>query len=258
MNSHAATIDPPTESLAVDRPGWIPPHITANWDPDPYAYQTEEELMPAGGPHGQLLTYIVEILRHVLETQDLMFLVDTFMLYRDNHGVKRRVAPDLLLMPYRSPAPRAYDLDIEPPPFMTIEVTSQDSHLSDLRQKNGFYLGLGIPTYLVIDAITPEGAPCPQIELHLWRLIHGQIRQISPNATGTFFLPEIGFGVRADGRRIRFLDPMTGEPLLDSSELSALVLEEREARRQEQQARFEAEAKAARLVAELNRLKNER
>ncbi len=39
----------------VDRPAWIPPQITENWDSNPYAYQTEEELMPAGGLHGELL-----------------------------------------------------------------------------------------------------------------------------------------------------------------------------------------------------------
>ncbi len=30
----------------VDCPGWIPPEITYAWDTNPYAYQTEEELMP--------------------------------------------------------------------------------------------------------------------------------------------------------------------------------------------------------------------
>jgi len=66
-----------------DRPGWIPAHIGADWDPDPYAYQTEEELMPAGGLHGQILTQIVELLRPHLKQQGLMCLVDAFMLYRD-------------------------------------------------------------------------------------------------------------------------------------------------------------------------------
>ncbi len=41
-----------------ERPAWIPSHITENWDTDPFVYQTEEELMPAGGLHGQLLSYI--------------------------------------------------------------------------------------------------------------------------------------------------------------------------------------------------------
>jgi hypothetical protein len=48
-------------AVKVDRPGWIPPHITNNWDTDPFVYQTEEELMPASGLHGQLLTYVTEM-----------------------------------------------------------------------------------------------------------------------------------------------------------------------------------------------------
>lgn len=47
----------------LDRPGWIPAEITHDWDTNPYAYQTEEELMAAGGLHGQLPAHIVEILR---------------------------------------------------------------------------------------------------------------------------------------------------------------------------------------------------
>jgi hypothetical protein len=37
----------------LDRPGWIPPEITHDWDSNPYAYQTEGELMAAGGLQGK-------------------------------------------------------------------------------------------------------------------------------------------------------------------------------------------------------------
>jgi len=95
-----------TETVSqADRPGWIPADIIYDWDTCPYAYQTEEELMPAGGLHGQLLAYIMEILRTPLEDRERMFLMDTFMLYRNRKGVKQRFAPDLLLMPFRFPRP---------------------------------------------------------------------------------------------------------------------------------------------------------
>ncbi len=51
------TIAPP-KTTSIDRPAWIPPEITPDWDTNPYAYQTEEELRPAGGYHGQRLAYI--------------------------------------------------------------------------------------------------------------------------------------------------------------------------------------------------------
>ncbi len=38
--------------------------------------------MPAGGLHGEILAYIVEILRSHLEKKELKLLIDTFMMYR--------------------------------------------------------------------------------------------------------------------------------------------------------------------------------
>jgi len=108
----------------VDRPGWIPPEIADGWDTNPYAYQTEEELMPAGGLHGQILAYLVELLRGPLKARGLMLLPDTFILYRDRRGVKQRIAPDGLVMALEFPPPSAYDLDERPPPLAVLEVTS--------------------------------------------------------------------------------------------------------------------------------------
>jgi len=64
---------------ATDRPGWIPPEITHDWDDSPYAYQTEEEMMPGGGLHGRLLAYIMAILQDFIETRGMMLLMDAFI-----------------------------------------------------------------------------------------------------------------------------------------------------------------------------------
>jgi Uma2 family endonuclease len=247
-----------------DRPGWIPPEITAGWDENPYAYQSEEEQMPAGGLHGQLLAYIVEVVRHGLQRQGLMLLIDTFLLYRDERGIKQRIAPDLLLMPYRFPPPSAYDLDEEPPPLLVAEVTSPKSHLADLRQKCSFYLGLGIPTYLAIDAITSTGRLRRRIELRLWRWQAGEIQEQPLDENDGYVLPELGLHVMADGQRLRFTELTTGAELLDSGELSSALeaerrerLAERQARLAERDARLRAEAELARLQAELRRLRGE-
>ena len=85
----------------VDRPGWVPAWVDEDWDENPYAYQTEGELMPAGGLHGQILAYLMELLRHILAKRGLMILLDTFMLFRDEEGVKRRIAPDLMITGWR-------------------------------------------------------------------------------------------------------------------------------------------------------------
>ena len=69
----------------VDRPGWIPPEIADGWDTNPYAYQTEEELMPGGGLHGHILFSITRLLRGPLKARGLMLVLDT--LYADSGAV---------------------------------------------------------------------------------------------------------------------------------------------------------------------------
>ncbi len=129
-----------------ERPSWIPVHITENWDTDPFAYQTEKELMPAGGPHGQLLSYITEVLRIPLKKRGLMLLIDTFVLYRDSNNIRKRIGPDLLLMEDCFPVPSAYDLDIRPSPRCVIEITSPKSHFKDLHNNVPFYFSLVMVT----------------------------------------------------------------------------------------------------------------
>ncbi len=225
----------PPSTLVPDRPGWIPTHITHHWDTNPYAYQTEEELMPAGGLHGQLVPYIIELLRHWLKQRDLMFLFDTFLLYRDKTGIKQRIAPDLILMPYRDDPPSAYDLDVEPPPLLAVEVTSPKSHLADLQHKVRLYTHIGVPTYLVIDAISPRHKRRQEVRLFLWRMEEGELETVYPDDLEGFALPEMGVHLRAEGQKLLFTELETGQ-----------VLGDMEA---ERNARLQAEAEITRLKA---------
>lgn len=251
-----------TKTFLVDRPAWIPDHIIEDWDTCPYAYQTEEELMPAGGPHGRVLESILRLIGHLLEAKDLMLLMDVFMLYRNEEGVKKRIAPDLLLMPHRDIAPSAYDLDVESPPSLVVEVTSPDSHLSDLSRKNSFYLGLGISTYLVIDAVKPNSQVREQINLHVWRRIGGRNQKMKANQDGYLLLPEMGLGIMAKKRELFFKDLESGEIARDAGRLmDALEHQQQEIERQrqeiERQQRALEEEREARLraEAELERLR---
>ena len=45
-----------------DRPGWIPEWVGDDWDPHPYAYQNDEELMPAGHAHGLYIQMLAVML----------------------------------------------------------------------------------------------------------------------------------------------------------------------------------------------------
>lgn len=229
-------------AVKVDRPGWIPPHITKNWDTDPFAYQTEEELMPAGGLHGQLLTYVTEVVRVPLEKQGLMLLFDTFLLYRDQNQQRQRIAPDLLLMPHQFPAPSAYDLDTQPPPHCLIETTSPKSHFKDLKANVPFYFSLGVETYFVIDAITPKKTLRDPIELHLWH----QGQKVPPDNAGYFLLPQMQIKIATQQQRLFFVDAVTGQMLRDSRQLTEAL--------EEIQQRADAEAQRANTAYEDGRL----
>ncbi|MCP4353862.1 MAG: Uma2 family endonuclease, partial [Desulfobacterales bacterium] len=229
-----------TYTVRADRPGWIPPDILYDWDTDPYAYQTEEELMPAGGPHGELLTYITEILRDFLKRKGMRYLADTFMLYRDTRGIRQRVAPDLLVMPFCSPAPSAYDLDTGQPPYAVAEITSPESRSGDMDDKVSLYTGLGIPAYLVIDMFTSRKKFRRQIGLHLWRITEGRVCKVKADADGYLPVPEMGVKTKAQGQNLVFADIVTGEILCDTGQLrQKLEQEAAQAKKEKQRAEKE-------------------
>ena len=245
----------PLESQTQERPGWIPDDITHDWDESPYAYQTEEELMPGGGPHGKMLSHIVQVLEPVLESERLMLMVDCFMLYRDEGGTKQRIGPDLLLMPLGS-LPSAYDLDVEPTPSCIIEVVSPDSRTRDMEDKVKFYMGIGVSTYLVVDQITPQGKLRQPIQLHVWRNVNGQTQKIQPKAHG-YLLPEMAVTLSVDGRALIFRHQVDGRVLYDNTQQTKRVQQEgkradAEAKRAEAEGR-RAEAEGRRAEAEARR-----
>ncbi len=222
----------------IERPGWIPAEITENWDTSPYAYQTEEEMMPQGGPHGQLSGYLYGLLSSRLGQKNLMLLLDSFMLYRDQYGIRQRIGPDLLLMPWQEPAPTSYDLDIEPsPPKCLVEITSPESHDKDLDQNLSLYASLGIKTYLVIDLMEPHLEKIrEQIQLHVFRLVSGRLVEKMPDKKGFLTLPEMGLKIKAQGQQLILVDKLTDEVLLDVTKLEkALGAEIEKAKEAKQQ-----------------------
>jgi multidrug efflux pump subunit AcrA (membrane-fusion protein) len=134
--------------------------------------------------------------------------------------------------------------------------------VKDLEQNVPFYFGLGIQAYLVIDGITPTSQLRKFIQLHLWRVMNGQIVKIAPDHAGRLAIPELGVSVSVWGRRLSFTELATGEPLLDNQELfNARQAEARRAETEAQRAEAEAQARqaeaqrAATAEAELARLK---
>ncbi len=174
----------------ADRPGWIPESVGDDWDRNPYAYQTREELMPAGHFHTLYLQILAEMLRPLLARKGLQLLLDVFIFYRDWEKRKQRIAPDALIARGTELAPsqayRCYDLDVEPLPLCVIEITSASSHMHDQHRKRLFYAALGIPEYLLIDILDREDEQrLPEhISLALYRLQGGDPVPVAPDAEG--------------------------------------------------------------------------
>jgi Uma2 family endonuclease len=206
-------------------------------------------------PKHNAQTYLVEVLRWPLKQRRWMLLADTFLLYRDAQGIKRRVAPDLLLMPFRSKAPSSYDLDAEPPPRCVIEITSPSSHVKDLEKMVPFYVGLGISTYVVIDAVTPQNELRKQIQIQAWQFENGQPVKVAPDVAGRLVIPTLGLTVHALGQRLMFVDNATGELLMDVEQWQQ-AFETVRHRAEEETHRAAVEAQRANAAeAELARLK---
>jgi Uma2 family endonuclease len=257
---------PPYDIFRRDRPGWIPEWVGDDWDPHPYAYQTDEELMPAGHYHGLYIQMLAEMFRPLLERLGMRLFIDVFIFYRDWEGRKQRIAPDALMAPGTDRAAddslHKYDLDEEPVPLCAIEVISPGSREADVRGKRLFYAGLGIQEYLLLDVEDDDERLLPQIGVSLWRMQQDIQLPVAPDDQGFLTLESVGVRLRADGRKLVARVVASGEPLLTSPELVAALETAEQARQQAEQraaaetaARQQAEDELARLREELAQLR---
>jgi Uma2 family endonuclease len=243
---------PTYDIFRPDRPGWIPEWVGDDWDPHPYAYQTREELMPAGHHHSLYIQLLAEMLTPVLERRSLRRFIDVFIFYRDWERRKQRIAPDMLIAPPHAvdvdEAIHSYDLDNDPVPLCAFEIISPGSREADTLDKKLFYSALGIQEYLLIDVEDQNERLLDTIGLTLWRLSGQQPTLATTDAEGYLVLETIGVRLRADGRRLVAQDLETGEFLRTSGELLRELADAEQARVAAEQARVAAEQ--ARVAAE--------
>ncbi len=210
--------------VRTDRPGWVPAEVGDDWDPDPHAYQSEEELMRASITHNiYLYTTALALMPHI-EQLGLLLCIDAFMLYRDAHNVRQRIAPDITIVPadqhtQHQGNQETYDLDICPPPVCIIEVITPTSNEKDLDIQRPLFQSLGISEYLVLAFIEKTGqAGRSQMQLSLWRLVEGHYMQVWEDEEGFLPMQSINIRIRADGRNLVMLNMTTGEKLLTAVE----------------------------------------
>lgn len=208
------------EEETIDRPAWIPSNIVADWDPCPYAYQTEEELMSQGMLHDVLMTYISQVMPYHLEQHGLTLWKDLFLLYRNSKNIKNRIGPDLLLAESDLEfSAGSWDLDEMPIPQFLGEITSPKSRKQDLETKGELYHNLGVSRYLVIDGHDAKGKITGSISIRMW--LNG--KEQSPGSDGFLEIPELKVKVKPLDDRLVFYHTDSLEPLLDMSGAKAEI-----------------------------------
>ena len=205
-----------------DRPGWIPEEIGSNWDRSPYAYQTEEELMPQGPLHDILNSIISEVLRPYLDKLGLNLWKDVFLLYRDRKGIKQRIAPDIMLdIPGNELMEVSWDLDQRPLPKIVGEITSPRSRADDYKKNRLLYQSMGIENYLVIDGLDKKGKETGFIKNSLW--ING--RKVKPDKDGFLTVTDLQVTVKEKSPELVFYDLVQRQPLLRQNEKDQVIEE---------------------------------
>jgi regulator of protease activity HflC (stomatin/prohibitin superfamily) len=167
-------------------------------------------------------------------------------------GVPRVPAksPDITAAPggvLPTPDTKSYRVGRDGPlPVFVVELTSEETRLVDLFEKNLLYAAVGVKEMLVIDLLPDDGGD--------WQLLGYRLedrpyyRRIKADEQGGVTFPNIGLRFVAVGRtRIDVYDVTTGERLLTPEEQKART--EAEAARADAEA-ARADAEAARADAE--------
>ncbi|MEM7535243.1 MAG: hypothetical protein AAF639_23910 [Chloroflexota bacterium] len=243
------------QSIALERPAWIPDDITDNWDTDPYAYQTEEESMSAGWVHNDSLGDMRSDMKGIAKERGWQLYTDNFLLYRNNEKSRDRVAPDLLIVPYRDKKTltSSYDMETQPMPLCAMEIVSPSSKNKDEQIHQLYVEYLNIPTCVVIWLIDDDGNYLDDPSIDVWQRNPetGRAESATPDNEGRYYLPELQLWIGLKENAVYFVDDVTGQMLVDvgTERLMRQAAEQRaeqEAQRAEQEAqRAEQEAQRA-------------
>ena len=192
--------------------------------------------------HIAVIIYLREALRDYFRNESNLYLAGNLFLYYEEGNPNAFVAPDTFVVRGVPNKPRrTYKVWAEGRgPDVVFEVTSRSTRLDDLGTKRALYAMLGVAEYYIFD---PQG---DYLQPRLWAY-HLDIEQQPAEYVRLFdeviFSPILGLELFVEAELLRLRDPNTGEKLLTPMEAQA--------------ARRVAEAEAARLRTELERLKGD-
>ena len=200
------------------------------------------------------ILYAVGALRVYYEAREDVYVSGDLLMYYEEGNTGVSVAPDVFVVFGVEDRVRRHYLVWEEgkAPDFVLEVASKSTWREDLGPKREIYARLGVKEYWMYD---PTGEYFTPVLQGLRLAGSGYVRQLavaSPDGALSLRSETLGLEVRVRDAEMRFRDPVTGRALLGLSEAEAARREADIARRNEADARREAEdrAQAAVLRAE--------
>jgi Uma2 family endonuclease len=185
------------------------------------------------------LTYAVEALDLYFQNRPEVYVSGNMFIYYEEGNPEAVIAPDVFVVVGTAKRDRmSYFLWREPKgPDFVLEITSRSTRTKDQGPKRGTYAFLGVREYFQYDPTQDYLVPALQGS----RLVGGSYAPIATSTLpdGTLVVPStvLGLDLQLTGRTLHFVNPTTGQKLLSH--------------REAEQARQEAEARAATALAAL-------
>ncbi|MBI4675677.1 MAG: Uma2 family endonuclease [Chloroflexi bacterium] len=210
--------------------------------------------------HILVITYLLNVLMAWFRDRADMYVGGNNLIYYVEGFPKKFFAPDVYLIPGLDKTPRRVLKlwEIKRAPAVIFEITSRATWEDDLGDKMELYAQLGVREYFVYDVEHEELEP----PLRGFRLAGFEYEPMQPDPDGRIYSAELQLQLQEIDGTLRLINPRTGEILKTYTESEEARQEAEELAHeagiradQEYQARLEAEAEAARLRAELEKLR---
>jgi Uma2 family endonuclease len=142
------------------------------------------------------------------------YITGDLLLYYEEDGVRKSVAPDVMVVRGVSTGPRrTYVLRAEgKPPDFVAEVSSPSSRRHDRTSKRALYAKLGVREYFLFDPVYEE--PGHDGALQGYRLWGSESVEMGPGGGAELRSEVLGLSLRPEGKRVRLRDLATGQDLL--------------------------------------------
>lgn len=200
--------------------------------------------------HREEIVDLIYALQRRYEDDPNVYVAGNLFLYYARGNRSAVVCPDVFVVPgARKHRRRTYKLwEERVGPSFVIEVTSESTQDEDLVDKMRKYALLGVEEYFLFDPLDEYLVP----QLQGFRLAEGRYHRIQPEADGSLTSQATALRLRVEEEHLRFVDAVTGEPLLRSREVEDAAIA---AQRAAEARAEEAEARATAAEEELARLR---